>query len=110
MNKYLAHYQAAVQHPAVSGFEVLDMLMVRDKLLAQVGALSAGEQAQLVAADQHLLAHTAEFCAELAQITDLEYERQQRKPTRVQWWWYLDVLLQVREYPTKLPESVLTPA
>ena len=110
MNKYLAHYQVAVQHPGVSGFEVLDMLMVRDKLLAQVAALSAGEQAQLAVADQYLLAHTAEFCAELAQITDLEYERQQRKPTRTQWWWYLDVLLQVREYPTKLPESVLMPA
>ena len=110
MNKYLAHYQVAVQHPGVSGLEVLNMLMVRDKLLAQVETLSAGEQAQLAAADQRLLAHTAEFCAELAQITDLEYERQQRKPTRVQWWWYLDVLLQIREYSTKLPESVLTPA
>ena len=47
MNKYLAHYQAAVQHPGVSGFEVLEMLMVRDKLLPQVASLSAGEKTKL---------------------------------------------------------------
>jgi hypothetical protein len=91
MNNYLAHYQVAVQHPGVSGFEVLEMLMVRDKLLAQAAALSVGEKAKLAATDQQLLAHATEFYAELAQITNLEYERQQRKPIPAQWWWYLDV-------------------
>jgi hypothetical protein len=110
MNKNLTHYQVAVQHPGVSGFEVLDMLMVRDELMQQLTSLTPKENAQLVAADQALLAHIAEFYAELTQITSLEYERQQRKPMPAQWWWYLDVLLQLPEPSAKFSEPALMPA
>lgn len=34
MNKHLTHYLIATQHPDVSGFEVLDMLITRDHLLS----------------------------------------------------------------------------
>ncbi len=105
MNKYLVHYRVAVRQPGVSGFETLDMLMVRDKLMQQRALLTPEEKAQLAAADQQLLAHAGEFYAELAHITDLEYERQQRKPIPAQWWWYLDVLLQLPEPSTTLMES-----
>ena len=105
MNKYLTHYQVAVQHPGVSGFEVLDMLMARDKLLQQLALLTAKEKVQLAVADRALLTHAAEFYAELAQITSLEYERQQRKPAPAQWWWYLDVLLQLPELSTVQAET-----
>jgi len=110
MNKYLAHYQVAVRQPGVSGFETLDMLMMRDKLVQQRALLTTEEKVQLAVADQQLLAHAGEFYAELTNITDLEYERQQRKPTPTQWWWYLDVLLQLPDPSITLPESTLTPA
>ena len=110
MNKYLTRYQVAVQQPGVSGFEVLDMLMVRDKLLTQAATLSAQEQAQLAVADQQLLANAADFYTELAQITGLDYEREQRKSTPAQWWWYLDVLLQLPDRSIRAPKSALMPA
>ena len=108
MNKYLAHYWVAVQHPGVSGFETLDMFMVRDKLLQQLTTLTAEEKVQLAVADRALLAHVAEFYTELTQITSLEYERQQRKPSPAQWWWYLDVLLQLPQASKTLAEPALT--
>lgn len=110
MNKDLKHYQVAVQEPGVSGFEVLDMLMLRDRLLTQAVSLSAHEQAQLAAADQQLATHAAEFYTELKQITNLEFERQRRQPTSAQWWWYLDVLLQAPDRLNYLSEPSLVPA
>ncbi len=108
MNNYLKHYQVAVQHPGVSGFEMLDMFMARDKLLQQLASLTLEEKMQLADADRVLLANAAEFYTELTQITSLEYERQQRKPAPAQWWWYLDVLLQLPEPSTTLTESTFT--
>ena len=40
----------------------------------------------------------------------MEYERQQRKPMPAQWWWYLDVLLQLPEPSAKFSEPALMPA
>jgi hypothetical protein len=92
MNNYLQHYLIAVQHPDVSGFELLDMLMARDKLFVHWSSLTPQQQAQTAAADQLLLGHATEVVAELSRITDLNHERQQRNPSPEQWWWYLDVL------------------
>jgi hypothetical protein len=97
MNELLHHYQIAVQHPGVSGFEVLEMLMVRDRLKEQVASLTLEQKAQLAMADQTLFAHLSDFYKELARITSLEYERQHRNPTPAQWWWYLDVLAYLPE-------------
>ena len=52
MNSYLKRYQVAVKHPGFSGFEVLDMLMLRDKLLEQSVSLSSLERTSLDKADQ----------------------------------------------------------
>jgi hypothetical protein len=92
MNKYLKHYLVAVQHPEVSGFELLDMLMARDKLLEEWASLTPQQQMQATAADQQLIAHATIVVAELSRLTELSYERQHRKPSPEQWWWYLDVL------------------
>jgi hypothetical protein len=92
MNKVLHHYWIAVQHPDVSGFELLEMLLARDQLFAEWASLTPQQQAQIANADQQLLSHTAEVVAELSRMTDLQYEREQRHPSPEQWWWYLDVL------------------
>lgn len=106
MNKYLAHYRVSLQHPGVSGFETLEMLMVRDKLMQQLASLSPDEKLELEAADQFLVAHSTEFYAELSHITNLDYERRQRQTSPTQWWWYLDVLSQLPETPAKYAERL----
>lgn len=92
MNDLLERYTVAVEHPGVSGFEHLEMLMVRDKLAEQETRLRPEEQAQLETADRRLIAQAADFHAELSRITGLEYERRQRGVPSSHWWWYLDVL------------------
>lgn len=95
MNKYIDHYKVAIQHPDVSGFEMLDMLMVRDRLEAQWNELTLQEQNEVLAADKQLLSQADQFFAALSQVTHFEYERQQRRPEPEQWWWYLDVLVKL---------------
>lgn len=92
MKSLLKQYQVAVEHPDVSPFEHLEMLMIRDKLEDAGVTLTSGEQTLLADADQRLLKNAAAFYAELARITSLEEERRQRRPTPERWWWYLDVL------------------
>jgi hypothetical protein len=92
---YVAHYKVAVQHSDVSGFEMLDMLMVRDQLEARWNRLTLHEQNEILAADRQLLSHADQFFAGLSQVTHLEYERQQRQPEPERWWWYLDVLVKL---------------
>lgn len=110
MNQYLAHYQVAVQHPGVSGFEVLELLMVRDRLLGQAASLTPAEKEMLAQADRQLLINAPAFLAELTQVTGLEYERQQRQPAPTQWWWYLDVLVQAPTAAPEFAEVLRTPA
>jgi hypothetical protein len=92
MNKHLRHYLIATQHPDVSGFEVLDMLLTRDHLLAEWASLTVEQRAQVAVADLRLLHHAKDFFTALTPITDLSYERTTRQPLPEQWWWYLDVL------------------
>jgi hypothetical protein len=110
MNKLLQHYQIAVQHPGVSGFEALEMLMVRDRLMKQLASLTPEQKTQLAIADQTLIAHVDEFNTELAWITNLEYERQCRNPAPAQWWWYLDVLAYLPEADKHEVKPVLAEA
>jgi hypothetical protein len=71
MSEYLQRYLVAVEHPDVSGFEHLDMLLLRDKLAQSSSQLTPDQQAKLAAADQRLMSQVAAFYAALSQITDL---------------------------------------
>lgn len=95
MNELLNYYVVATRHPEVSGFEHLEMLLVRDELAQNADHLSPKQEALLAAADQLLLSQVAAFQTAISHITDLTAERQQRKPPADHWWWYLDVLAQV---------------
>ena len=95
LQKYLQHYLIAVKHPELSGFEYLEMLMVRDEVETQVLFLDDTQKALLAKADQRLFTQAVKFNTALSQITTLSYEREQRQPSPEQWWWYLDVLATV---------------
>lgn len=94
MSKYLQDYLVAVEHPEVSGFEHLNMLLIRDKLAHSEKELTATQKTELAMADQRLLSQATAVYAALSHITDLAGERQQRQPPPEHWWWYLDVLAQ----------------
>ncbi len=100
MNEYLRRYMVAVKYPNVSGFEHLDMLMVRDKLAARETELTEVENQQLKQADNQLLSNARAFHNELARVTELAREREQRTPPPDHWWWYLDVIVKL---PAKKP-------
>jgi hypothetical protein len=92
MNRHLIYYVTAVKHPDVSGFEHLEMLMIRDELVAEEAGFSSEELELLFTAGRKLLATAQKVYKALAEITDLQFERQNRQPSPDHWWWYLDVL------------------
>jgi hypothetical protein len=95
MNKLLKQYQNEVEFPDVSGFEHLQMLDIRDELEEIKSELSGPELEVLNITDQRFLEQATAFHAQLASVTDLAYEREQRNPPPTHWWWYLDVLVQL---------------
>lgn len=99
MNEHLARYLVAVEHPAVSAFEHIDMLMVRDRLVEQESSMSLRDKRRLKGADQRLFEQATAFRSELARITSLEVERQRRQSPPQHWWWYLDVLTALPRTP-----------
>lgn len=107
MNEFLKRYEVAVEHPEVSAFEHLDMLMVRDRLAEQERSLSSDEKRRLQEADQRLLEHAVAFQTELDRITTLESERRRRQPPPQRWWWYLDVLAALPKPAGAPPELAL---
>jgi len=107
MNRFLKHYTTSVKHPNVSGFEHVEMLVMRDKLADIEHTLPPVEKDQLAKADRRLAEQASEFYAELARITDLRYERNQRQIPSSHWWWYLDVLVCAPSLPTRQPEPDL---
>lgn len=100
MNRHLKYYVTAVKHPDVSGFEHLEMLMIRDKLTVEEAELSTDELKLLLTADQQLLITAHKVHQALAEITDLQLERQNRQPSPKHWWWYLDVLKSLPAQPS----------
>ena len=92
--KWLANYTVSVKFPAVSGFEILEMLQARSHLAQIENRLSAAERGELESADATFLAHTNEFCASLSEIVNLGELRAKTNTLPSHWWWYLDKLAQ----------------
>jgi hypothetical protein len=95
--KWLANYTVSVQFPAVSGFEILEMLQARSHLAQIENSLSAAERSELESADATFLAHVDEFYASLSEIADLSELRTQMNTLPSHWWWHLDKLVQQRQ-------------
>lgn len=97
--KWLANYTVSVNSPAVSGFEILEMLQVLSHLVLIENNLTANERAELEAADATFLAHANEFYASLSEIIDLSMSelRTQINALPSHWWWHLDKLVQHKQ-------------
>jgi predicted signal transduction protein with EAL and GGDEF domain len=94
--KWLANYTVSVNFPAVSGFEILEMLQARSHLAQIENSLNAVERAELESADAIFLAHANEFYASLSEIANLRELRAKTNTLPSHWWWHLDKLVQQR--------------
>jgi len=92
--KWLANYIVSVKFPAVSGFEILEMLQARTHLALAEHNLSKAERAGIESADATSLTRANEFYASLVEIADLGDLRVQMNRLPSHWWWYLDKLVQ----------------
>ena len=110
MNRLLEQYTVDVDYPEVSGIEHLQMLETRSQLAAIETQLSSAEQRALAGADYKLATHALAFLAELNRFVNLAQERQQRQISPHEWWWYLDVLVQVPALPRRETLAPLIPA
>jgi hypothetical protein len=111
MNKLVTDYAVDTQYPDVSGIEHLQMLDTRSRLAEIEDTLTAEERHVLEIADRRLLAHAAEFLAEISRFADLAKERQRLQPPPEYWWWYLDVLARAPVFvPAHEYEPELAPA
>lgn len=108
MNRLLENYQVDVDFPDVSGIEHWQMLKTRSELAKMEQQLTPSERRVLAEADRKLALDADRFFAELSRFVDLTEERQRRKPGPHEWWWYLDILVQVPALPERSfqPESV----
>jgi len=109
VNELLQAYVVDTQYPDVSGIEHTQTLRRRSELADLEHTLSREERRQLAEADARLLAHAAEFLAELPRFVDPAAERR-RLGVPPSHWWYLDVLVQVPTLPVRVPEPELVPA
>ncbi len=91
--RLLTVFCQGVQHPQVSGFEVLDLLDVRSALTRWEGNLSDQAREQLEEADAVFLKHAGQFYASITQVASLEAMRKQATVPPSHWWWYLDKLV-----------------
>jgi len=85
--EYLAQ---ALQHPEVSGFEVLEFLDVRSRLAIQEPLLSQGDRCQLEDIDRKLLQASPSWLARILEMGDLVEMRHRARALPSHWWWYLD--------------------
>jgi hypothetical protein len=101
MNRLLENYRVDVDFPDVSGIEHLQMLKTRSELAKIEQELTPSERKVLAEADRKLVMAAGQFFAELARFIDFAEERQRRKPGPNEWWWYLDILVQIPALPER---------
>jgi hypothetical protein len=95
MNTSLQRYIVGTDFPEASGAEHLEMLQIRDRLLEEL-ALSHEERNLLAKADRHLIQQASQVLVELSGFVDLAAQRRNQDISAERWWWYLDVLTQMK--------------
>lgn len=105
----MLNYETGVCHPEASGMEHLNLFQVRSHLAAFKTELTDSQRARLARADEQLLRHANEFLDAIEQIADLESWRRHDRIPPSQWWWYLDVVVNVPISVTRPPIHTYLP-
>ena len=95
LESWLTQYETDVRFPDVSGFEQLDMLLTRSRIFAAGGALTPEQKERLAEADRQLVAGAETFLRTIAPVASLAEWRVHSGASPEEWWWYLDVLVNV---------------
>jgi hypothetical protein len=96
MNTLLQRYIVGAEYPGASGAEHLEMLQIRDRLLEEELALTHEERELLAKADRQLIQQAPQVLLELSRFVNLAAQRRDQDISAERWWWYLDVLTQMR--------------
>jgi len=87
MMEYLSE---AMDHPDVSGFELLELLDLRSKLASREPLLNEKGKSHLEKLDQRLMKMSDFLFERISEISDLTDMRQRAHILPSHWWWYLD--------------------
>jgi len=93
----IERFAVGVQHPDVSGFELLELLDLRSEIARGEHNLDEEERKQLEEADQCFLKHARRIYAGIAEVADLAEMRRRAGALPAHWWWYLEELLEAEK-------------
>ena len=91
VSKELMEYLAeAMNHPDVSGFELIELLDIRSQLASREPLLSDNEKTRLEALDRQFLNLADLWVTRISEVADLAQIRKRTHVLPSHWWWYLD--------------------
>ncbi len=80
----------ALNHPDLSGFELIEILDIRSQLAAREPILSDNDKTELETLDQHLLKLADLLVTRISEVADLAQMRKKAHVLPSHWWWYMD--------------------
>ncbi len=86
----IGYLSEAMDHPDVSGFELLEVLDIRSRLATREPLLSDDDRAHLEKLDRRFLKTADLFLERISEVADLSEMRQRARILPSHWWWYLD--------------------
>ena len=90
VEKLIEYLEKTLQHPEVSGFELLEYLDVRSRLALQEPLLNQSDRTRVEAIDRQFLRNAPRWLERILDICDLAKMRQKARVLPSHWWWYLD--------------------
>jgi len=86
----IEHLSEAMDHPEVSGFELLEVLDIRSRLATREPLISDDDRARLEELDRRFLKMADLLLGRISEVADLAEMRQRAHILPSHWWWYLD--------------------
>jgi hypothetical protein len=95
--KLLDYLFQSLDHPGVTGFELLEVLDIRSRLASREPLLSDQERTQLEDLDRRFLSMSDLITDRILEVADLGEMRKRSHVLPSHWWWYLDGISQVKQ-------------
>ena len=89
-NNLIDYLIESLNHPDVSGFELLEILDVRSHLASREPLMDDIEKARLEQFDQHLSQHTDFWAERISEVANISKMRTRAHVLPSHWWWYMD--------------------
>ncbi len=93
----MEYLSEALDHPDVSGFEVLEVLDIRSKLAFREPLFSEKDKVLLENLDRRFLGMAHIWLSRISEVANLPDMRQRAHALPSHWWWYLDEIAKKKE-------------